>query len=102
MGQPRRSVPQNVSRPAARLARTVKAAIFDLDGTLLPGTSAEKEFIRFALTTGRQTAPAAVRAFLSWAVHIPTRGVQSNKTYFGGIEMDLLAETAETFCRNSN
>ena len=99
MGQPRRSVPQNVSRPVARLASPVKAALFDLDGTLLPGTSAEKEFIRFALTTGRQTAPAAVRAFLSWAVHIPTRGVQSNKTYFGGIEMDLLAETAETFCQ---
>ena len=30
MGQPRRSVPQNVSRSAARLASPVKAAIFDL------------------------------------------------------------------------
>ena len=99
MGQPRRSVSQNVSRRVARLASPVKAALFDLDGTLLPGTSAEREFIRFALTTGRQTAPGAIRAFLSWVVHIPTRGVQSNKTYFGGVEMDLLAETAETFCR---
>lgn len=77
----------------------MKAAIFDLDGTLLPGTSAEREFIRFALKTGQQTAPGAVRAFLSWAVHIPTRGVQSNKTHFGGVEIDLLVETAETFCR---
>ncbi len=99
MGQPRRSVPQNVSRSAARLASTVKAAIFDLDGTLLPGTSAEREFIRFALKTGKQTAPEAIRAFLSWAVRIPIRGVQSNKTYFGGVEMDLLVETAEIFCR---
>ena len=98
MGQPRRSVSQNVSRLVARLASTVKAAIFDLDGTLLPGTSAEREFIRFALTTGKQTTPGAIRAFLSWAVHIPTRGIQSNKTYFGDIEMDLLAETTETFC----
>ena len=77
----------------------MNAAIFDLDGTLLPGTSAEREFIRFALKTGQQTAPEAIRAFLSWVVRIPTRGVQSNKTYFGGVEMDLLAETAETFCR---
>ena len=99
MGQPRRSVPQNVPRLVARLASTVKAAIFDLDGTLLPGTSAEREFIRFALQTGQQTTPAAIRAFLSWVVRIPTRGIQSNKTYFGGGEMDLLAETAETFCQ---
>ena len=99
MGQPRRSIPQNVSWRVARLASPVQAALFDLDGTLLPGTSAEREFIRFALQTGKQTAPGAVRAFLSWVVHIPTRGVQSNKTYFGGVEMDLLAETAETFCR---
>lgn len=99
MGQPGRSLSQNVSRLVARLASTVKAAIFDLDGTLLPGTSAEREFIRFALKTGQQTAPGAVRAFLSWAVHIPTRGVQSNKTHFGGVEIDLLVETAETFCR---
>ena len=99
MGQPRRSVPQNVSRLVARLASTVKAAIFDLDGTLLPGTSAEREFIRFALQTGKQTAPEAIRAFLSWVVRIPTRGVQSNKTYFSGVEMDLLAETTETFCQ---
>ena len=99
MGQPRRSVPQNVSRPAARLTTSVTAAIFDLDGTLLPGTSAEREFIRFALKTGQQTAPEAIRAFLSWAVRIPTRGIQSNKTYFGGGEMNLLAETAETFCQ---
>lgn len=99
MGQPRRSVPQNVSRLVARLTSTVKAAIFDLDGTLLPGTSAEREFIRFALTTGKLTAPEAVRTFLSWAVRIPTRGIQANKTYFGNIEMDLLSETAETFCQ---
>ena len=99
MGQPRRSLPQNVSRLVARLASTVQAAIFDLDGTLLPGTSAEREFIRFALKTGKQTAPEAIRAFLSWAVRIPIRGVQSNKTYFGGGEMDLLVETAETFCQ---
>ncbi len=99
MGQPGCSVSQNVSRPATRLASPVKAALFDLDGTLLPGTSAEREFIRFALKTGKQTTPEAVRTFLSWAVRIPTRGVQSNKTHFGGVEMDLLAETAETFCQ---
>lgn len=75
------------------------AALFDLDGTLLPGTSAERAFIRFALQTGNQTAPEAIRTFLSWAVHIPTRGIQSNKTHLGGIEMDLLAETVETFCQ---
>ena len=77
----------------------MNAALFDLDGTLLPNTSAEREFIRFALKTGHQTAPGAIRAFLSWVVCIPTHGVQSNKTYFGGVEMDLLAETAETFCQ---
>ena len=75
------------------------AALFDLDGTLLPDTSAEREFIRFALHTGKQTAPEAIRTFLSWAVHIPTRGVRSNKTHLGGVEVNLLAETAETFCR---
>ena len=99
MGQSGRSLSQNVPRPVARLASPVKAAIFDLDGTLLPGTSAEREFIRFALQTGKQTVPEALRTFLSWAVHIPTRGIQSNKTHFGGGEMYLLAETAETFCR---
>ena len=99
MGQPRRSLSQNVSRRVARLASTVKAALFDLDGTLLPDTSAEKEFIRFALKTGRQTAPKAISAFLSWVVHMPTRGIQSNKNYFGGVKIDLLAEAAETFCQ---
>ena len=77
----------------------MNAALFDLDGTLLPGTSAEREFIRFALKTGKQTSPEAIRAFLSWFVRIPTRGIQSNKTYFGGVEMNLLAETAETCCQ---
>lgn len=77
----------------------MKAAIFDLDGTLLPGTSAEREFIRFALKTGKQTAPQAVRTFLSWVVRIPTRGVQSNKTYLDGVEIGLLAATAESFCQ---
>ena len=99
MGQPGRAISQDVSRSAPRLASPVTAAIFDLDGTLLPGTSAEREFIRFALQTGKQTAPEAIRAFLSWFIHIPTRGVRSNKTYFGGVEVNLLSETAETFCQ---
>lgn len=99
MGQSGRSVPQNVSRLVARLASTVQAAIFDLDGTLLPATSAEREFIRFALQTGRLSAPEAVGKFLSWLVRIPTRGVQSNKTYFSDVEMNLLAKAAATFCQ---
>ncbi len=75
------------------------AAIFDLDGTLLPNISAEQAFIRFALQTGQQTGPAAIGTFLSWALYIPTRGIQSNKTHFGDIELDRLAEMAKTFCR---
>jgi HAD superfamily hydrolase (TIGR01490 family) len=47
------------------------AAIFDLDGTLLAGTSAERLFLRRALGTGalrwRSMAPAAARTLVFWA-----------------------------------
>ena len=99
MGQPGGSVPQDVSRSAAGLAVAVKAAIFDLDGTLLPATSAEREFVRFVLHTGKQTVPQAVRALLSWFAHVPSRGLRSNKTHLRGIDIDHFTETAAAFCR---
>lgn len=77
----------------------MKAAIFDLDGTLLPSTSAEREFVRFVLQTRRRTVPETVGALLSWIVHVPSRGLRANKTHLSGVEVDLLAETAEAFCR---
>lgn len=77
----------------------MRAAIFDLDGTLLPGTTTEREFIRFAMKSGRYTVAEVVRAFLSWVVRIPARGVWSNKAYFRGVRIGLLTEMAETFCR---
>ena len=77
----------------------MKAAIFDLDGTLLPATSAEREFVRFVLQTRRRTVPQAVGAFLFWAAHIPTRGLRANKSHFRGGEIDLLRETGAAFCR---
>ena len=78
----------------------MKAAIFDLDGTLLPATSAEREFVRFVLHTGKRTVPQALGAFISWLVHVPTRGLRANKTHLRGVEVDLLAETAAAFCRH--
>ncbi len=77
----------------------MKAAIFDLDGTLLPATSAEREFVRFVLQTRRRTVPETVGALLSWIVHVPTRGLRANKAHLRGVEVDLLEDTAEAFCR---
>ncbi len=99
MGQSGHSVSQDVPRSAAGLAGTVRAAIFDLDGTLLPGTTTEREFIRFAMKSGSYAAAEVVRAFLSWVVRIPARGVWSNKAYFRGVRIGPLTEMAETFCR---
>ena len=77
----------------------MKAAIFDLDGTLLPATSAEREFVRFVLQTRMRAVPETVGAFLSWIVNVPSRGLRANKAHLTGVEVDLLAETADSFCR---
>ncbi len=75
-------------------------AVLDLDGTLLPATSAERLFVRHLGEQGllgrRQLA-----AFLSVAATLPVRGrtraLRANKRYLTGLEETVILAEAERF-----
>ena len=73
------------------------AAVFDLDGTILPGTSAEREFIRFATATGEIGYAEQVARLANWVLHVPTRGVIRNKTHFAGCDVHTISRLGRTF-----
>lgn len=73
-------------------------AVFDLDGTLLPTTSAEIAFIKFALRTGELSLGSFVLRFLRWFLAMPFRGRTRNKSHFEGLSVDALSRMGRRFC----
>jgi HAD superfamily hydrolase (TIGR01490 family) len=73
-------------------------AVFDLDGTLLPDTSAEIAFIKFALRTGELSLGAFGSRFLRWVLAIPFRGRTRNKSHFEGLSVAELSRMGRRFC----
>jgi len=52
---------------------STRAAVFDLDGTLLPGVSAERLFIRYLIRRGSVGARQLLRSAVT-ASTLPVRG----------------------------
>lgn len=71
------------------------AAVFDVDRTLLPDTTAERLFLRFLLRERVLGAGAAVRTawFVAWrAWPHPIRAVRANRPYLQGLHAPSLVE----------
>lgn len=77
----------------------MRLAIFDIDGTLLPGSS-ERQFWRFLLGKGRQ-GPRQVLAYLLFALrYLPAGGVatfKKNKAYLFGLACEDIETLANEF-----
>jgi len=77
----------------------MKLAIFDIDGTLVRGSS-ERMFWRYLLMRGRQ-GPRQILAYLLFLVrYLPTGGivtVKKNKAYLCGLRADEIAALAREF-----
>src|SRR6185503_10956454 len=77
----------------------MKLAIFDIDGTLVRGSS-ERLFWRYLLMHGRQ-GPRQILAYLLFLVrYLPTCGivtVKKNKAYLCGLRADDVAGLARDF-----
>ncbi len=76
------------------------AAVFDLDGTLLPGTSAERLLVPYLVRAGlvgaRQLA-AALEAFATLPVRGYHRAVRANKRYLRGVRTAELGHCMAEF-----
>ena len=77
----------------------MKLAIFDIDGTLIRGSS-ERLFWLYLLLRGRQ-GPRQIFAYLLFLVrYLPTGGIvtiKKNKAYLCGLRTDEVAELARDF-----
>jgi HAD superfamily hydrolase (TIGR01490 family) len=77
----------------------MRLAIFDVDGTLVRGSS-ERMFWRYLAARGRQ-GPRQIAAFLSFMLrYLPTGGIHTikkNKAYLSGLESADVAALAEEF-----
>lgn len=76
------------------------AAVFDLDGTLIQGTSAERLLVpwlvRQRVIGARQLASAALLA-AAWPVVGRTRALRRNKRWIGGVPVEAVASRMGTF-----
>ncbi|HET8699897.1 MAG TPA: HAD-IB family hydrolase [Gammaproteobacteria bacterium] len=79
----------------------MKLAIFDIDGTLVRGSS-ERLFWRYLLLRGRQ-GPRQIFAYLLFLVrYLPTGGIvtiKKNKAYLCGLRATEVAELARDFVK---
>ncbi|MDH5761228.1 MAG: HAD-IB family hydrolase [Gemmatimonadota bacterium] len=77
-----------------------RAAVFDLDGTLLPRTSAERLFLRF-LVRKRLVGPRGLLAAAARVATLPLRGREEallrNKAYMAGISEQDVRALADDF-----
>jgi HAD superfamily hydrolase (TIGR01490 family) len=77
----------------------MRLAIFDVDGTLVRGSS-ERLFWRYLVTRGRQ-GPRQIAAYLLFLIrYLPTGGIHTlkkNKAYLCGLERADVAALAEEF-----
>jgi len=80
----------------------LKLAVFDLDGTLLKGTSAENHLLRY-LRRERLIGPLQLFYFLGEMLRLLPQGVRAtirrNKKYLRRIRVTRFAEALPTFCR---
>ena len=79
-------------------------AVFDVDGTLLPGISMEREFLRY-LMRRRLLPPGNIllyiaRGFLGVVAHGWEEGIKVDKAYLGGLPVTDVAGYAEACFRN--
>lgn len=76
------------------------AAVFDLDGTLLVGTSAERLLVPYLLRRGvigpRQLLRAAARASATPVLGV-TRALRRNKQYLAGVERAAVVDLMPDF-----
>lgn len=74
--------------------------MFDLDGTLIRGTSAERLLVPFLLRRG-VLGPRQVAAALTTAVKLPivgrTAALRRNKRYLVGLDVDAVREHVRDF-----
>jgi len=79
-----------------------RAAVFDLDGTLLPGTSAERLFVPYLARRGALGARQLVPA-LATAAALPLRGrtvaLRANKRWATGLDAAEVHALADRFVR---
>ena len=80
-------------------------AVFDVDGTLIPGTSLEKEFVLFLLHH-HIINPLQLLFFLTkFIVDLPRAGLipamKANKAFFAGLDVEKIHRAADVFFRHS-
>lgn len=74
------------------------AAVFDLDNTLLPGTSAERLFVRFLIRKrliGARVGVATLLAVLRYMRQGPVTVLRTRRPYLRGIEVERLRRLGE-------
>lgn len=78
-------------------------AIFDIDGTLVPGASSEVRFARYLWRKG-MLGPRQVMAFawfvLRYWVRYPRTILQKNKAYLSGLQVSSVAGLARRFVQD--
>ena len=73
------------------------AVFFDIDGTLIPGTSCEKVFVKYLMDTGILRFGDIFRFINGILANLPKgckRAVRENRYYLKGKEVDMIVETA--------
>lgn len=89
----------NDSRPPHAIA-----AVFDLDNTLLPGTSAERLFVRFLIRKrliGARVAVATLFALLRYMRLGPATVLRTRRPYVKGVEVERLRRLGEEAVSNT-
>src|SRR5690606_29676153 len=79
----------------------MRLAIFDIDGTLVQGSS-ERMFWRFLLARRRQGLRQLAAYALFMIRYVPVGGIHTvkrNKAYLSGLDTGEIAELAEEFVR---
>lgn len=81
-----------------------RLAIFDIDGTLVPGSSSEVRFVRF-LWSQRVLGPRQLAAYgwfcLRYGLHYRGHVLQKNKAYLSGLDKTRVRQLADAFVRDA-
>lgn len=87
-----------MTAPAGR-----RLAVFDIDGTLVPGPSTERRFYRYLLRHGEQTPLQWARylqGLLKWAPRYGPHTFKKNKAYMSGLRESRISELASAWVRD--
>lgn len=80
------------------------AAVFDVDRTLLPDTTAERLFLRFLIQErilGVRAAFETVRFFITHGQHDPVRAIRQHRPYLRGQQVLAMSELGELCFRQT-